>query len=169
MDELHEPVLSANALLEWSDVTAQRWRAHVQDNPAILSIPCDVRGSSTTADLLLHIAAAELRYAEQLFGRSPTDYKDLSSASADAIFGTHDRAIALYRSLLAQSSYPWTELFTVVTRSAGELTATRRDVFLHGLLHGIRHYAQLATLARHHGYPPQWQMDFLFLYADHKA
>lgn len=164
MEGLREPVLSADALLEWSDVTAQRWRALVEEHPAVLSIPCDVRGSSTAADLLLHIAAAELRYAEQLSGRTPTDYKDLSSASADTIFGTHDQAIALYRALLSQPSYRWTETFTVVTRSAGQLTATRRDVFLHGLLHGIRHYAQLATLARHHGYAPQWHMDFLFLH-----
>ena len=163
--EHSEPVLSANDLLEWSDVTAQRWRELVNESPAVLSIPCDVRGSSTVADLLLHIAAAELRYAEQLSGFAPTDYKHLSSASPEAIFGTHDRAIALYRTLLLQPSYPWNELFTVTTRSAGELIATRRDVFLHGLLHGIRHYAQLATLARHHGYPPQWQMDFLFLHA----
>ncbi len=162
MSESTRPDLSAEALLTWSDTTAQRWRALVERAPDLLELPCDVRGSSTVADLLLHIAAAELRYAEQLDGKPPTPYAALSSASAAAIFSTHERAVALYRDLLARAEYPWAGTFTVITRTAGSFQATRRDVFLHALLHGIRHYAQLATLARHSGHAPDWHMDYLF-------
>jgi hypothetical protein len=31
------------------------------------------------------------------------------------------------------------------------------------MLHGIRHYAQLATLVRQQGVKPDWQMDYLFV------
>jgi len=31
------------------------------------------------------------------------------------------------------------------------------------MLHAVRHYAQLATLARHHGVKPDWPMDILML------
>jgi hypothetical protein len=30
-------------------------------------------------------------------------------------------------------------------------------------MHGIRHYAQLATLVRQHGVAPDWPMDYLFM------
>jgi len=36
-------------------------------------------------------------------------------------------------------------------------------VLFHALLHGIRHYAQLATLVRQHGIKPEWPMDYLFM------
>jgi uncharacterized damage-inducible protein DinB len=29
-------------------------------------------------------------------------------------------------------------------------------------MHSIRHYAQLATLVRQHGFQPTWPMDYLF-------
>ena len=163
---ISQPALTAEDLLAWSDMTARRWRALVEGAPELLAVPCDIRGASTVADLLLHIAAAELRYAQQLSGQSPTEYKDLSSATASDLFSTHERAMTLFRALLDQEDYSWSEEFTVITRSAGKLRATRQDVFLHALLHGIRHYAQLATLARHHGHAPDWHMDFLFLHAE---
>ncbi len=31
------------------------------------------------------------------------------------------------------------------------------------MTHGIRHYAQLATLVRQHGVTPDWPMDYLFM------
>jgi uncharacterized damage-inducible protein DinB len=33
----------------------------------------------------------------------------------------------------------------------------------HALLHSVRHYGQLATLARQHGVAPDWPMDYLFM------
>lgn len=160
------PDLRPADLLEWSDVTARRWHALAQRSPELLAVPCDIRGVTTVAELLLHISAAELRYAEQLNGEQPTPYERLSFESADAILLTHTRAMERYRALLARSDFDWDAEFVVTTRSAGRLRATRRDVFLHALLHGIRHYAQLATLARHAGFAPNWPMDLLFLRAE---
>jgi uncharacterized damage-inducible protein DinB len=34
-------------------------------------------------------------------------------------------------------------------------------VVFHAMLHGVRHYAQLATLVRQNRVKPDWQMDYL--------
>ena len=71
----------------------------------------------------------------------------------------------MLRALLDDPTFDWEEPLTFMTISAGKLKASRRDVRLHMLLHSMRHYAQLATLARSHGFEPDWPMDFLFLNA----
>jgi uncharacterized damage-inducible protein DinB len=51
---------------------------------------------------------------------------------------------------------------TFPTRTAGTLTASRRKIFIHALLHGVRHWAQLAACLRQQGYKQDWQHDFIF-------
>ena len=155
--------LTAEEVLDWNDITAQRWRLLLEKHPEALALPCDVRGSETVADLLQHIVAAELRYAQQLSDEPISDYADIPKSTIAEIFATHDLAMSKYRALNADSNYNWDEDFTVVTRSAGTLIAPRRVVLFHGLLHGIRHYAQLATLLRHAGIVADWPMYYLFM------
>lgn len=158
-------ILTAEELLAWNDTTAQRWRALLESNPEALNVSCDVRGSSNVADLLQHIVAVELRYAERLCGEAVTEYADVSKDSVAALYATHDRAMEKFRRLLKHPAYPWEEEIDLKTRSEGTLLATRRAVFAHALLHSVRHYAQLATLLRHHGVVADWPMDFLFMSA----
>jgi uncharacterized damage-inducible protein DinB len=47
----------------------------------------------------------------------------------------------------------------------GKLVSTRKTVFIHAMMHSIRHYAQLATILRQHGIKPDWPMDYLFMNA----
>jgi uncharacterized damage-inducible protein DinB len=67
--------------------------------------------------------------------------------------------------MLADPAFPWDEDFKVITRSAGSFIVPRRAVLFHSQLHAIRHYAQLATLMRHAGFPPTWHMDYLMMAA----
>jgi len=48
-------------------------------------------------------------------------------------------------SAIAANEADWDGTLTFPTRSAGELTASRRKIFIHALLHGVRHWAQLST------------------------
>ncbi len=112
--------------------------------------------------LLQHIVAVELRYADQLSGLAPTDYAAIPFDSAETIYATHERAMKGFQELL-DSDVDWNENFEFVTRSMGPMRATRKTVLFHALLHGIRHYAQLATLVRQHGIKPGWQMDYLMM------
>ena len=43
----------------------------------------------------------------------------------------------------------------------GLARASRKTVFFHAMMHSIRHYAQLATLVRQHGFKTSFPMDYL--------
>ncbi len=155
-----QPALSANEVMAWLDVTSAKWRALIEERPEVLGFPCDVMGVSTVGGLLQHIVAVELRYAEQLSGLPPTEYAMIPFDSAAAIYATHERAMRMLRELLANDG-DWDAKFEYVTRSMGPARSARKTVLFHALLHGIRHYAQLATLVRQHGIKPGWQMDYI--------
>ena len=48
------------------------------------------------------------------------------------------------------------------TRTAGTIRASKRKMFAHAMLHGVRHWAQLATALREAGYATNWGKDFLY-------
>ena len=157
-----QPALTAEEMMAWLETTSARWKALIEANPQVLAMPCDVMGVTTAAELLQHIVAVELRYAEQLSGQAPTEYAQIRFDSAEAIYATHQRAAAMVKELLA-SDVDWDEEIDFMTRSMGKARATRKTVLFHSMLHAIRHYAQLATLVRQHGVKPDWQMDYLMM------
>ena len=160
MNELN---VSGEDLLKWNDLTARKWRDLVTANPALLAVPCDIRESGTVGQALQHIVAVELRYAQRLAALPEGDYADVRYDSGDEILATHDQAVALLREVLADPAYDWEQEIEFVTITAGKLKASRKTIFIHAVMHGIRHYAQLATLARQHGFKPDWQMDYLMM------
>ncbi|MBB5318800.1 DinB family protein [Tunturibacter empetritectus] len=119
-------------------------------------------GVQTVAQLLQHIVAVELRFAERLADQPATDYANVPYDSIEAIYATHDRTLALLRKLL-DSEMNWDEAIEFSTRAMGPARSARKTILFHLLLHGIRHYAQLSTLVRQHGVKPGWPMDYLFM------
>jgi uncharacterized damage-inducible protein DinB len=116
----------------------------------------------TTAGLLQHIVAAELRFAERLAGLPATEYADVPSDSATALYATHSQAFRILREQLA-SEVDWEQTIEFQTRAMGAARSTRRTILFHLLLHSVRHYAQLATLVRQHGIKPGTPMDYLIM------
>jgi uncharacterized damage-inducible protein DinB len=157
-----QPGLSADEVMAWVDNTSLNWKALIEQHPEILLLPCDVMGVSTVGELLQHIVAVELRYAEQLSGMPPSDYSTIPFDSAAAIYATHERAMTMLRVLL-ESDIDWEARFDFVTRSMGPARSKRKTILFHALMHAVRHYAQLATLVRQHGIKPGWQMDYLVM------
>ncbi len=160
-----QPTLTATEILEWNDQTAQRWKALLAAHPEGLDLPCDVYGVTNVRGLLRHIFAVETRYVQRLSGEPVTPYEEIPDGSPELLFGLHDTAVAKYRQIIADESVNWAEKLEFTTISAGTRTATRRKILFHGLLHSIRHYAQMATLVRQHGIKPDWPMDLMFLAA----
>ena len=152
-------------LLDWVEETSRRWKSLIAAHPEILSFECDIRETRDLAQLLQHIAAVELRYAERLNGLPETAYESIPYDSAEAIYATHDRAMELLRPLMDRDLNFWETVLELKTRSTGILHATRRTVLAHLLTHSIRHYAQLATLVRKQGVSPDWQMDYIAMQA----
>jgi uncharacterized damage-inducible protein DinB len=143
MSELN---ITGEDLLAWNDVNARKWRDFVTEHPKLLAVPCDIREATTVGQLLQHIVAVELRYAQRLKGLPESDH-----------------AVALLRIVMADPDFDWEKEIEFMTITMGKLRAPRKTIFLHALMHSIRHYAQLATLARQHGYKPDWPMDYLYM------
>jgi uncharacterized damage-inducible protein DinB len=162
---MSEPVLTAGELLAWNEKTSNNWQKLLTTHPELLAVPCDVAGTKAVAQLLQHIVAVELRYAERLAALPVSDYANLPCDTVASIYATHERAAAIYRELLA-SDIDWEESMEYTTRSAGTLRSRRRTILIHALMHSIRHYAQLASLVRQHGVAPGWPMDYLFMDAE---
>jgi uncharacterized damage-inducible protein DinB len=159
---MSQPVLTAEEMIAWNEKTSNGWRRLLAARPELLSLSCDVAGVKTIAELLQHIVAVELRYAQRLGDLPVSDYADIAFDSIEVIYATHDRAIAIFQQLLG-SDVEWNAPIEVATRSMGPLRSTPKIILFHALLHSIRHYAQLATLARQHGVKPDWSMDYFFM------
>jgi len=85
--------------------------------------------------------------------------------SLEAIYEFHERARSLVSDLSRKTEDFWRETIDFQTRRAGALSAPGRALFVHLLMHSIRHYAQLATLVRQHGIELGLPMDYLFMEA----
>jgi uncharacterized damage-inducible protein DinB len=157
---MDEPVLTANELLAWLEHSSTRWKSLLESRPEILDLPCGIAGVTNAGGLLQHLVAVELRYAERLADLPATDYAAITFDSPEAIYATHDRAMKLLREQM-ERAVDWRERIDFPTRSVGRVRASRRAVLFHSMLHGIRHYAQLATLVREGGIKPDWPMDYL--------
>ena len=125
-----------------------------------LTFHAALAGVATVGGLLQHIVAVELRYAERLAELPATDYAAIPFDSSEVIYATHDRAMHLLREQIGRD-VDWSERIEFPTRSIGRVRASRRAVLFHSMLHGIRHYAQLATLVRESGIKTDWPMDYL--------
>jgi len=161
-----QPILTAEEVLAWNEKTAQGWRQLLTTHPELLTQPCDIAGTKTVAELLQHIVAAQLRYAERLAGLPISDYATIPFDSVDSIYATHDRATRIFQQLFTSDDIDWNEPIDFTTRTMGSLRSNRKTILFHALLHGIRHYAQLASLVRQRGVKPDWPMDYLFMRAE---
>jgi uncharacterized damage-inducible protein DinB len=159
---LNEPTLTARDLIAWAEKTSNGWRNLLAAHPELVDVPCDITNAQTVAQLLQHIVAVELRYIERLADLPATDYVNVPYDSVERIYATHDHAFGLLKKLL-DSDRNWDAPIEFSTRMMGPARSTRKTILFHLLLHSIRHYAQLATLARQQGVKPDWGMDYLLM------
>jgi uncharacterized damage-inducible protein DinB len=155
--------LSFGELLDYASEETNHWRDWFGKNPKALELPCDIAGTKTVREVVLHIAAVQMRYAERLLNLPITEYDELGSKSATELFALAQKSAEDLRSFaVAANDADWDGTLTFPTRTAGTLTASCRKIFVHALLHGLRHWAQLATFLRQQGYKQDWQHDFIF-------
>jgi uncharacterized damage-inducible protein DinB len=155
--------LSFGELLDYASEETNHWRDWFVKTPQTLELPCDIAGTKTVREVVLHIAAVQMRYAERLLNLPITEFDELNSKSAPELFAlAHKSAEDLRSFAVAANDADWDGTLTFPTRTAGTLTASRRKIFVHALLHGLRHWAQLATFLRQQGHKQDWQHDFIF-------
>jgi Uncharacterized protein conserved in bacteria len=156
--------ITLEELLAWNDEVGAWWKAHLDANPAVLDLPCDIGGTSTVRDFVRHIWGVELRWSQRLAGLPVTAKEDMPEGPLETIFALHTRATEIFRGLLMAGDASWSELYTLDLAfiPPDQRTMTRRKIALHALLHGHRHWAQLATLVRAAGFPSKFGGDLLF-------
>jgi uncharacterized damage-inducible protein DinB len=156
--------ISFSELLAANEAETRKWRQWFDEQPAlVLDLPLSIALAKDVREFLLHIFAVELRYAERLQGLPITAYETLPTGSVADLFGVGEKAGRMYREYLATASDK--DLGAVIefsTRTAGIIRSSKRKIFLHAMLHGVRHWAQLATALREAGYPTNWGKDFLY-------
>jgi uncharacterized damage-inducible protein DinB len=164
-----EPGLNGISFPEFlmlNQAETERWHAWFQrQSGAVLDLPIAIANAGTIRGLLRHIFGVELRHAERLLNRPEiTRFEDLPTGSVDALFSIGERSRRLLREFLDGCSY--SELSTIIeihTVSAGMLRTSKRKLLSHIFIHGIRHWAQLATALREAGHPADWAHDLVFM------
>ena len=159
---MSQPAITAQDLIAWLETTSIGWRQLLSKHPELLTASCDIMGVKTVGELLQHIVAVELRFAQRLADLPVSDYANLPFDSVESIYVTHVQAIEIFKQLLA-SDIDWNASIEFNTRAMGPARSARKTILFHALLHSIRHYAQLATLARQNGVKPDWGMDYLLM------
>lgn len=151
-------------LVEWNEEAATFWNAHLTAHPELLELPCGINGAATVQDLVRHIWGAELIWAQRLAGLPRTAGADMPHGPLVALFGLHVLATQIFRELIDDPAHDWNQTLTLNYDwlPPHARTGTHRKYMAHGLLHGHRHWAQLATLVRAAGFPSEFRGDLLF-------
>ena len=151
-------------LLAWNDEASKYWKTHLDTNPSLLDLPCDIGGAKSVQEFVRHIWAAELRWAQRLAGLPVLDRDKVPTGPLDALFQLHREAMEIYRDVLSAPAHDWDAKFVMeVDWIPAELRQmSHRKLAGHALFHSQRHWAQLATLLRQAGFPTQFYGDLLF-------
>lgn len=157
------PAITLSELLGWNDQAANHWKAHLEANPALLELPCDIGGTVNVQGFVRHIWGVELRWAQRIAGEPPMDRDKMPQGPLDALFDFHIQAVKSFRALLDDPAMNWEEKMAIEANwLPPELrSVSRRKVAGHALFHSQRHYAQLATLVRVAGFPSKFMGDML--------
>jgi uncharacterized damage-inducible protein DinB len=157
--------ISLGELLAYDEHEVTRWHEWFKRQPAeILDLPTKIAEGNDLRWLLFHIFAVQLRYAEWLLElptRSKEEFLGMPRQSVEDLFtiGAHARKLLAD---FADKATP-EELAKVLAYSSPnfKLSATKRKCFLQSILHGDRHWAQIAALVREAGYKTDWVHDIV--------
>ena len=151
-------------LLTANEEDSAKWQRWFEEQPdSVLDVPLTIALAKDVREFLLHIFAVELRYAERLANKPVTEYQDLATTSVADLFAIGERARTLYREFVANATDDdLTSVLEFPTRTAGIIRSSKRKMYIHAMLHSVRHWAQLATALREAGHPSKWGKDFLY-------
>jgi uncharacterized damage-inducible protein DinB len=151
-------------LLADFDATATRWKQFLAANPGAANVPTDINSSGSIGALVWHIYAAAMRHSQRLLGEAVTDFEALTpSKNLEGGWDLQSRSSENLRVFLETTSESALDIvFHFQTRTGGDLSSSRRKLCLHIFVHAIRHWAQIGTILRQQGFPPNWPQDILF-------
>jgi len=154
--------LSFGELLDYCAEETNHWREWFRKNPAAADLPSDIAGAKNVREVVLHIAGAQMRHAELLLNLPITRYDALRDKTMEELFALAQKSVEDLRSFaVSANDDDWEGGLTFAGRTAGTLTASRRKIFVSALMHGVRHWAQVATFLRQQGFKQDLEHDFI--------
>lgn len=158
------PVITLNELLIWNQESSDFWKSWLDAHPAVLALPCDIGRVTDVQQFVRHIWSVDLLWARRVAGLDDLDREKVPQGPLDTLFSLHLEARQILRGILNDASFDWEDRLTlnVPWLAPGLQHPSRRKALGHALLHGQRHWAQLATLVRAAGFPSEFKGDLLF-------
>ena len=156
-------VLELSTLAGYVEDETERWRQWFEAAPPeVLDLPLGPGADGTIRTLVKHIFAVELRYAQRLVGEPVSGYEELADATVEQLWQIHRTANATRARYLAGASAEALDRILVSeTRKLGRIESRAHTVLVHSLIHGIRHWAQVAMVLRQQGHGGLWEHDWL--------
>ncbi|HEY1160994.1 MAG TPA: DinB family protein [Terracidiphilus sp.] len=158
------PAITHEELLAWNCESANFWKAHLDANPALLRLPCDIGRTTNVQEFVRHIWAVDLLWAQRIAGLPELDRERVPAGPLDVLFDLHLEAVNIFRAILNDPAQAWDDTMTLdypwLPPEARK--PSRRKLLAHVLFHSQRHWAQLATLVRAAGFPSGFKGDLIF-------
>ena len=154
--------LRYDTLLELTSTEHHRWHDWFIERPKAWAVPFATGRMATIGGVVMHIFAVELRYAQRLLVEEVTDWEDFRQTSIEDVFELGDQARGqLVHFLTTAPEAELDRVLTFQTLTAGLVSASKYKIASNVFLHGIRHWAQVATVLRQNGFGDQWSHDML--------
>jgi uncharacterized damage-inducible protein DinB len=149
-------------LLDYTAGETARWEAWFAANPDALELPYAAGQLATVRGVVHHVFLVERRHVQRLRGEPVSSYDEVPASPDRALFDAGREARALFEAYVAAAtSAALARVLEFDTLTAGRQRATARKLAVHVLLHGVRHWAQLASHLRAAGRPTDWHHDVL--------
>jgi uncharacterized damage-inducible protein DinB len=155
--------LKFRELLDYTAIETVRWRAWItKQPPELLELSVGTGRTATVRGLIHHIVVVEIRYTNRLRGEPVVEYDAIRKDPIAATFRHFDEGrVQLEQWLASATDADFARKIQFQTISAGTLEASAHKILAHSLMHGIRHWAQLATSLRQQGHETDWMHDIL--------
>lgn len=147
--------LTIDDLIDYTAWQRASWLAWFRDHPETLRLSAGPHGDgrmTTVGDVVKHMFGAEQRYVQRLMGQSLSDFAEVPTDDAAALFALGDATRGSFRELL--QTFPvdqWDKPREFLILSY-KVTCTPKKIAMHVLMHEIRHWAQIQTMLRLEGH-----------------
>jgi uncharacterized damage-inducible protein DinB len=157
--EFMDPGIPFADLLAYNSAENAHWKRWFAEHAAALDLPCDVAGAGTVRNLLLHIFATELFFANRVLDLPKADYETLPHQSLEELFAITAEAHAKFQDFLSKAAPE--EWSAPVSLGFRDFKASQRKMVAQTVLHSVHHRGQLATFLRQQGFKQDWTHDLI--------
>lgn len=162
MSAIDRCALTYDSLLELTSVEHHRWHDWFLAHPDAWTVPFASGRMATIGGVVHHIFGVELRYTQRLRDEPVKEWDEFTETTIEQVFELGDDARSQLVDFLTSSPEKELEkIRTFKTFTAGVVTVSKRKIASNILLHGIRHWGQVATTLRQNGFADQWPHDLL--------